>query len=373
MLVYFGFRGLTGYCRATRRHAHYRAHRSRRAGIDYTPLAECGRKRTNHILGDPGLLFPAQRRKFTYLVLAFLPESIQLRQEFLPPSGKISLFRPFLERTQRNRISARRIRITGAVAAVMLDENRFVALWGRRQYFFRHVIDPVASGSQIPVGKHFRPCIFARRGRHFHKAEMRVEHTFSGMIVFPVAGRIVHHVGDRIPFPAYAEGGRSAAVHIQCMAWMEMPFEETGKLPGRHPFAYSLLAAVHGHHQEMAVRCKRHRRAGMPDALMANGILIIVSLELFRRQGTVDKESSHGLEVVDQHRGAGENILPWRRSIECPLLRNAPALAVKCYADVPAAAVYINRALAFPVWHGCGHHCIFGHARVIVAVFFCND
>ena len=107
----------------------------------------------------------------------------------------------------------------------------------------------------------------------------------------------------------------------------------------------------------------------MPDALMADGILIIVLLQLLGREGAVAEEGAYGFVVVYEHRGAGENVFPWRRSIERPLLRDALALAVECYADVPAAAVDVNRALAFPVWHGCGHHGVFGHAGVIAAVF----
>ena len=193
---------------------------------------------------------------------------------------------------------------------------------------------------------------------------MRVEPALAGVVVLLVAGGIVHHMGGGISLSAYAEGGGAATVHIQGIAGMEVALDEAGELTGGHTLADAGLAAIHRYHQEVPVRRKRDGCTGMAHSLVTGRSFVVVLCKLGGREGAVHEESTHRFEVVDEHRSAGEYVVPARVRVELPLLFDAFALAVEGDADVVSVVIDVHGPFALPVGNGLLHHLVVGHLRI---------
>ena len=218
-------------------------------------------------------------------------------------------------------------------------------------------------GERVPVPESCRTAGEPAVGGigQFDDVEMRTDLALPGMVVTLVVGGIVDDVGGRIPFPAHAEGGRAAAIHVERIAGMEPLREEMRQFAGGHPFADTRPPAVHDEQDQVSVVRPGHGAAGMPHALVARGIHIFQFAQVFPRQGRIDETLPHRVVVVDQHRGAGEDVGLGARGVEGALLRDVLPLPVEGDAHVPPA-VAIDGRLALPVGDRRGEHRIVRHA-----------
>ena len=194
---------------------------------------------------------------------------------------------------------------------------------------------------------------------------MGEEAALSGVVVLLVAGGIVDDVGNRVSLTADAHGSGAAAVHVKRITGMEMMLKESGKFPGGHSFADARLAAIHGYHDEVAVLRQGNGGTGMADALVTGGILVIELCQLLCREGAVREEGAYRGEIVNEHGGAGEDVVPGRCPVEGTLLLYALTLAVEGDADVAAGGIGINCGFAFPVGDGRRHDRVLGHAGMV--------
>ena len=204
------------------------------------------------------------------------------------------------------------------------------------------------------------------------------------MVVLLVVRGIVDDVGLGVSLPAYAEGGRSATIHVQRIAGMEMGGQETGQLPGVHPLADTGPAAVHHDQDQVVVGCLGDGGAGMAYALVTGCVLIFQLAQILPSQGRIHETLPHRIEIVDQHGSARENVRIGAGHIESAPLRDILPLPVERDPDVPQA-VGIDGRLALPVGHGTGEHRIERHAgpsgavnldhdrRCLVAGVHCDD
>ena len=162
----------------------------------------------------------------------------------------------------------------------MADVSGLVSLWSGGSRLGRPVHHPVQSGSLVPVCHKLFMNVGIGGLRYFNNAEMGVELPLSGVVVLLVAGGMVHHIGDGVSFTTDAHGCGTAAIHVKGISGMEVTLQETGKFAGCHALCLALPAAVYGNHQEVAVAGLRHCRTGMTDALVADGILVIIGIQL---------------------------------------------------------------------------------------------
>ena len=312
MGIDIGLRGGAGDGRDKGSHAHDSTGRARGTGVNPAFLAEGFGEGLGHGAGNLGVLLPAHGREVSHPVFHGFPEIFQLREQLLAIRGQVVGFGTVAEHLQEDGIGFFCVGKAGAVAAVMAHIGGFIALGSGRGGFGLPVHHGIQAGSLVPVGTHLGANLVGRRrclGR-LHDDKVRIERPLETLGCGLVAGGLVHPVGGLIPFPAHAERGGAAAIHIEGIARMEVPLQETGELPGRHAFAHAGLTAIHDHHDEVVVGREGDRRTGMTDTLVTDGILVIVLGELLGREGAVHKEGAHRVEVVDEHGRAGEDVLP---------------------------------------------------------------